>query len=122
MNAGTKLHRQVHPSWVQEGRVTSLAFKPTPKDGDCLSVYDGDQIDAEATWRHYVDILGLNSIGVLAVTVRECENLDLTVAPDPDPFPEHVCIDFRSLTRRETENMAKALSSKARSRGWQFSP
>ena len=122
MNAGTRLHRQVHPSWVQEGRVTSLAFKPTSKDCNCLSVYDGDQIEAEAAWRHYVNTLNLESMGVLAVTVGECEILELTVVPDPDAFPEHVCIDFRVLTRRETEKKAKTLSSKARSRGWQFRP
>ncbi len=122
MNAGTKLHRQVHPSWVQEGRVTSLAFKPTPKDGDCLSVYDGDQIDAEAAWQHYVETLSLESIGVLAVTVSECEALELTVTPDPDPFPEHVCIDFCGLTKGQIEKKAKILNSKAHSRGWQYSP
>ena len=122
MNAGTRLHRQVHPSWVQEGRVTSLAFKPTSKDENCLSVYDGDQIDAEAAWRHYVNTLNLESIGVLAVTVGECEILELTVVPDPDAFPEHVCIDFRGLTNRQIEKKAKTLNSKAQYRGWQFRP
>ena len=122
MNAGTLLHRQVHPSWVQEGRATSQVFKPTSKDEKCLSVYDGDQIDAEAAWRHYVETSGYNSIGILAVTVGECENLELTVAPDPDAFPEHVCIDFRGLAKRQIEKKAKTLNSKARSRGWQFCP
>lgn len=122
MNAGTLLHRQVHPSWVQEGRVSSQAFKPTSKDEKCLSVYDGDQIDAEAAWQHYVNDLGFRSIGVLAVTVGECEVVELTVAPDPDTFPEHVCIDFRGLTNRQIENKARILNSKARSRGWQFLP
>ena len=35
------LHRQVHPSWIQEGRITSQAFSPTPKDLGLLSVYLG---------------------------------------------------------------------------------
>ena len=48
--------------------------------------------------------------------------LELTAAPDPDAFPEHVCIEFRCLTMRQIEKKAKTLSSKARSRGWQFRP
>lgn len=122
MNTETLLHRQVHPSWVQDGRVSSQAFKPTSKDEKCLSVYDGDQIEAEAAWRHYVEALGYKSIGVLAVTVGECEVLELIVSPDPDTFPEHVYIDFRGLTNRQIEKTAKALNSKARSRGWQYAP
>lgn len=47
VNEATHLHRQVHPSWVQDGRATSQAFKPTPKDNGRLSVYDGDQMVAE---------------------------------------------------------------------------
>ena len=85
-------------------------------------MYDGDQIDAEAAWRHYVYVLGNSSIGVLAVTVGECEILELTVAPDPDAFPEHVCIDFRGHTNRQMVKMAQTLNSSARTRGWQFRP
>ncbi len=99
MNAGTPLHRQVHPSWVQEGRVSSQAFKPTKKDDHCLSVYDGDLIDAETAWRHYVYTLGHSSVGVLDVTVEECEILELTVTPDPDAFPEHVLLNLADLQR-----------------------
>lgn len=122
MKAGTLLHRQIHPSWVQEGRVSSQAFKPTSKDEHRLSVYDGDQIDAEAAWRHYVNDLSNSSIGVLAVTVGECEILELTVAPDPEAFPEHVSIDFRGLTNRQMVKKAKTLNSCAQSRGWQYRP
>lgn len=122
MNAETQLHRQIHPKRIQEGRVTSLAFKPSSKNVECLSVYDGDQIDAEAAWRHYVYTLKLESIGVMTVTVGECEILELTVVPDPEDFPEHVCIDFQGFTNRQIEKKAKILSSNARSRGWQFHP
>jgi len=52
MNSGTLLHRQVNPSWVQQGRVTSQVFKPTPKDNHRLSVYDGDQVTALQAWLH----------------------------------------------------------------------
>ena len=53
MTPATLLLRQVNPSWIKNGRITSQVFKPTPKDAGCLSVYDGDQITAEASWRHY---------------------------------------------------------------------
>lgn len=53
MTHETLLHRQVHPSWIQEGRVTSQAFKPTPKDEGMLSVYDGDVSGPEESWRHH---------------------------------------------------------------------
>jgi hypothetical protein len=63
MNAQTLLLRQIHPSFVQQGRVTSQAFRPTPKDESKLSMYDGDQITPEASWRHYTVTLRFESIG-----------------------------------------------------------
>jgi tRNA(Ile2) C34 agmatinyltransferase TiaS len=74
MTTQTLLLRQVNPSWVQAGRVTSQAFKPTQKDNKMLSVYDGDQIEPEASWRHYTEQLGHLSVGVLAVIVAECQS------------------------------------------------
>jgi hypothetical protein len=38
MTPETLLLRQIHPSFVQAGRVTSQAFRPTPKDGSLLSI------------------------------------------------------------------------------------
>jgi hypothetical protein len=47
------IHRQVHPSFVQAGSissqvfsVTSQVFKPTPKDLGKLSVYNGEKYTA----------------------------------------------------------------------------
>lgn len=64
MNPTTLLYRQVNPSWIQSGRVTSQAFKPTPKDERRLSVYDGDLITPADAWRHYTESLGFSSVGV----------------------------------------------------------
>jgi hypothetical protein len=119
MNSGTLLHRQVNPSWVQQGRVTSQVFKPTPKDNHRLSVYDGDQVTAFQAWLHYTHELGFASIGVLAVTVAECEALELQVEPDPAPFPAHVVIRFDSLTWSQIEKAAKRLKVAGEARGWQ---
>ena len=48
MTSETLLLRQIHPSFVQKGRVTSQAFRPTPKDEHLLSVDNGDKIAAHA--------------------------------------------------------------------------
>lgn len=120
MTGNSLIHRQVHPSWVQQGRVTSQAFRPTPKDEKRLSAYDGDRISAESAWRHYVQELGYNSSGVLAVVVSECKAQQLAVTPDPEPFPEHVLIDFTGLSENEIKKKAKLLKAAAEARGWQY--
>ena len=122
MNNVTLLHRQVNPSWIQEGRVTSQAFKPTPKDEFKLSVYDGDLISPEDAWGHYTQTLLLDSIGVLAVTVVECSAHELDARPDPEPFPEHAIIDFTGLGTNQIEKKSKKLKASAVDRGWQFQP
>ena len=61
MNDATLLYRQIHPGFVQRTpqtgveRATSQAFHPT---ADCkISVYDGDQIGAAVSWKHYTQTL-----------------------------------------------------------------
>lgn len=120
MNSDTLLLRQVHPNFIQDGRVSSQAFRPTPKDQSLLSVYDGDQIDPTAAHDHYTGTLGLPSIGVMGVQVRECEALELPACPDPKPFREHAVIDFRSHGRKATESKAKQLRARAEHRDWLY--
>jgi hypothetical protein len=114
----TPLHRQVHPNFIQNGRVTSQAFHPTPKDEYKLSVYDGDLITAELSWKHYIS-RGLASAGVLDVTVGECTTESLPVYASPDDFREHVLIDFSNLTKAEIKGKATRLLAVAFARGWQ---
>lgn len=123
MTDDTLLHRQVHPSWVQQGRVTSLAFRPTPKDQKKLSVYDGDQITVAKAWEHFTSVLGFASAGVLAVSSGECRSLGLGVQPDPEPFPEHAVIDFTTCqAEKDVVRMSKRLRTLAEARGWQYGP
>ena len=123
MNEHTPLLRQISPSWIRNGRVTSQAFKPTPKDEGKLSVYDGDRITAEASWNHFKNTLGYESVGVVAVTVDECESQGATVVSDPlIGFREHVVIDFRDMTRSKRNRVARELSRSASERGWQYRP
>lgn len=114
------LLRQIHPSWVQEGNITSQAFQPTMKDEDRLSVYDGDRISPEESWEHYTKDLSFESVGVMGVTVKECKELGPIPKDDPIPFPEHIVIDFSSFGSSATKRIAKKLKAKAVARGWQY--
>lgn len=116
------LYRQIHPSWIQNNRVTSQAFRPTPKDKNKLSVYDGDLISAEESWKHHTVEKELESDGVMAVTVAECLQSGRIVTPDPDEFPSHALINFEGLTNSKKYDVSKALLRRADSRGWQFRP
>ncbi len=117
------LHRQVHPSWVQEGRITSQAFSPTPKDAGLLSVYDGKQIAAEGSFNHYTTVLKLAAIGAVSVAESEVTEVGLSWRPDPAPFPEHAVIDFTGLPNSgKVRAKAQALAEKARQRGWTYKP
>lgn len=118
MTKATLLLRQVHPAWIQAGRVTSQTFRPTPKDEHLLSVYDGDLIAPGRAWDHFTGVLGRNSVGVLAVSVQECHVQQLEVRPDPTPFPEHAVIDFSGFGKNEVERKAKHLKAHAEARGW----
>ncbi|MBK1718466.1 hypothetical protein [Thiocystis violacea] len=120
MNAETSLLRQIHPNFVQAGRVTSQAFRPTPKDEQRLSVDNGDQIHVKAAWERFVSDPACSSVGVMAVTHAECEVQSLPVIEDGVPYPEHCSIDFSAFEKREIERKAKHLSRQAQDRGWLF--
>lgn len=120
MNSDTLLLRQVNPAWIQQGRITSQVFRPTPKDQKQLSVYDGDRITAAKAWEHYTAALRFASAGVMAVTVSECALQKLTVRPDPEPFPDHAVIDFDDFPENQIKKKAKYLKAAAESRSWLF--
>jgi len=120
MNKDTLLLRQIHPSFIQNDRVTSQVFRPTPKDEKKLSVYDGDMIDPMAAFEHYTQQLKLASVGVMGVTVDECSALNLPCQSDPEPFSEHAIIDFSHLAENAITKKSKLLKKKAEIRGWLY--
>jgi len=120
MRLETLLWRQIHPSFLQPDGPSSQAFRPTPKDGDRLSVEDGDRISAEDSWRRYTAIQKLVSVGVLAVAVVDCRAASLAVEADGTPVPEHVSIDFTGKTNGQRKTISKLLRDSAMQRGWQF--
>ena len=124
MQPTTLLLRQIHPNWLKEdGHILSLAFRPFPKDGGLLSVYDGDLIAPESSWGHYTQKLGHASTGVWAVTVREAESCNLSARSDTEGhFPEHAVIDFTAQGASEQKANSKILAANAEERGCLFSP
>lgn len=120
MRPETLLYRQIHPFFLQNGRPTSQALRPTPKDSNRLSAYDGDKIQPKASWEHYTGTLGFSSAGVMAVTNAECAAQSLTVVADGIPFSEHCSIDFSGLTESAVKKAAKNLVQLAINRGWLY--
>jgi len=120
MNPNTLLLRQVHPAFVKDYRVTSVVFRPTPKDEKQLSVDNGDYITAKQSYDRFVSNLNCSSIGVLAISKKECDDEALSVIEDGVPYKEHCSINFTGLTKKEIETKAKILRDKAIARNWLF--
>lgn len=122
MKDDTLLLRQVHPTFVQHGTITSQVFRPTPKDENQLSVDDGDRISAEDSFDRFCNQPDCSLAGVMAVSCKECLERELEVIEDGVPHPEHCSIDFSAHSKNKVEKIAKHLKRNAQSRGWQFQP
>ncbi len=124
MRPETLLYRQVNENWLQQGVPSSQTFRPTQKDQGKPSVYDGDIIEsAEASYVHWTKELGLTSVGVLAVTEKECSECGLPAVTDGNPFPAHATIDFtKCKSNGDIRRLAGQLTELAVARDWQFRP
>lgn len=120
MNTATLLLRQIHPIFIQQGKITSQAFRPTPKDENLLSVDNGNKITPEESWARFIANLQCKSAGVMAVTYQECQSQNLPVIEDANPYPEHCSINFSDLSNRLINKKAKQLKNYAEQRGWLF--
>jgi hypothetical protein len=123
-DADELLFRQVHPSWVREGRITRQAFQPTSKDELKLSVARSSVTDAKGAYEHHTLQLGLASMGSWAVSVGECRLQSLVVLEDPltspphaFPDPAHAVVDFAGLSRGQRELKGAILVRAAEARG-----
>jgi len=125
------LHRQVHPEWINDGRVSSQAFHPTRKDAGKLSVSRGSLVSAkEAYLRHTRK--EYRSAGTWSVSVGECSAVGVRAYADPigkeDPrqLPEddaHAVADFANVGGGSAvRKAADKLVSKARERGCMYAP
>ena len=125
-------YRQVHPNWLTDRVPNSVAFGPTPKDKDKLSVDDASLVSAEGSWQHFTEKLGLKSVGTWAVSMGEVEEAgDLVVAAfpkmvaeDPDKNnPAHCHVDFSKVSSKgQKRRKAQHLAMKATARGCLYAP
>jgi len=122
MNEKTLLLRQIHPSWVQDGRVTSQAFCPTEAHQGLLSTYDQELIDCQTAFAHFTKELQKKSTGIRAIAVADCAVLNLPVRSDPDTHPSHAVVDFTEYDRKPRERKAKELRNRSEVHGWLFGP
>ncbi|CEJ70913.1 hypothetical protein BN1195_03252 [Chryseobacterium oranimense G311] len=129
MNNETLLHRQIHPSWVQndsissqaflnEQVIASLSFTPSAKDDNKLSVYNGEKYTAEESYIHFTE--SFESAGVLSVSCEEITSVeDLVAYEDNDPFDGHSVIDYSSVeSSTQVKKKAKKIKNLAVARGW----
>jgi hypothetical protein len=122
MNPETLLLRQIHPSFMPNQQLSSQAFFVFPKDENLLSVYDGDQISAAASFEHYTGVLGFESVAVYGVSVAEVTQLELQARPDPlENFVQHAVIEF-SADQKQARKLAKKLRDFAAARDCLFAP
>lgn len=115
------LLRQVHPSFVHGGEISSQVFKPS-KEKLSISTYDGEIITAEDAFDHYTEILHNRSCGVVAVSKEECTSCGLSVLEDRIPYREHICISYGGKSGKEVDRTAVKLKRMAMDRGWLFGP
>lgn len=122
-----ELHRQVHPSWLDDEQPSWQNFCPTPKDEGELSVSAGSLATAEESHERFV-ARGFSSCGVLSVTVNECVKESLSAHYDPldkdapgGPDDAHAIVDFNGLkSKSQQKKRGKALLTCSWSRGWTF--
>lgn len=120
MNKSTLLYRQINACHIQNGYVSSSAFRPRKADNDKLSVYDGDKITPDQAFRHYTEDLKGSSEGVLGVTKEECDAESLPVVEDYATHPYHVLIDFSGNSNNACRKISERLREAAVKRGWLF--
>ena len=104
MNTSYNLLRQVHPSFLKDGKLLSQAFFPFPKDKGKLSAYDERLISPVKSYMHYTQELGLNSEGVWGVSNVEVHETGLT--HEADPLPIHLHMHLLILAQLLIKNIA----------------
>lgn len=124
MKSESLLYRIVHVSWVQNGRFTSQIFQPTGNNPPSLHVYHGGLITPEEAWLRFTgsssDFRGF--VGVVGVSIAECQTLQLLVNLGTDLGLEQATIEFAGMSRSQIRRTAVILREMGASRGWLFRP
>lgn len=112
------LWRQVHPNFLQDGVISSLAFRPFPRDAGMLSVRR-ESYGADRAYRDHVHV-GNVSAGTWGISVGEVLETGARAVDDsalPERPEAHAYVDYRYLSRKQTEAAAKRLRAVAMVRG-----
>ncbi|AHH20822.1 hypothetical protein NONO_c60460 [Nocardia nova SH22a] len=128
-DANELVWRNVNPGFLDNGVLSSQAFRPTPKDKSKLSGARQAKVSAEKHFHEFTTELNLSSAGVWAVSVAEANAQDVRCVYDaeaatrpPDPCPAgHTYFDFQPHGTGARKRISRVLSDKAAARGCQHS-
>jgi|ERR1043165_268038 hypothetical protein len=116
------LHRNVHPLFVLDNRITSQAFLLKKEDLGQLSVQQNSKASAKVAYERYT-ALGYQSAGVWSVAIAECDELTLKAYDDPlDNDDSHSIVDLTAYIPKQARKRTDKLSRKAQDRGCQYKP
>ena len=122
-NYADLLHRQIPAAWFVGGRPCEHAFRPKSNDDGELSVYWGNLIGPEESFKlHKTN--NCKSAGVFSLSVDECQTVALPVHFDPkENNPSHSFVNFKDVLEK-TSRIAKSiiLRDYALTRGATFLP
>jgi hypothetical protein len=120
-NGDELLYRQVHPAFIDDGLPTSPAFKVFPKDEGYLSTSRSAMTSAAGSFELHIGAKGLQSAGVWAVSVHECQLENRAAFHDPEPGPPqdpvHSLVDHVGLNEKQLGAIARRFKAKAIARG-----
>jgi hypothetical protein len=122
-----ELYRQVSPGWIKEGRVTSQAFSPFPKDHELLSVSLSGKTTPKDCFEHFTQKRGFRSEGVWCITTNDCARVELPAywapveTPPEHEDPAHGAVDFRQVSDpKASKTKSKYLAAQAHGRGRRY--
>lgn len=124
---GERLWRQAAPAYLeQDGTLSSLIFRPMSNDNRMLSVFRESIVTAEQAHDNHVES-GRASLGTLAVRVGQVRDEARLRAVDDSAAGEdvpagHAYIDFRPLTKQQTNTATEVLLRRALANGWAYRP
>jgi hypothetical protein len=121
-DASELLHRNAHPKFIHNGRISSQVFRLKTDDKGQLSVQQNSKAVATIAYARYT-ARGFESAGVWSVAVAECSELSLEAYDDPLLDDDsHAVLDLTRFTISQSQKLADKLAHKARARGCQYSP
>lgn len=125
------LHRNVHPTFVINGRLTSSIFKPKKSDAGELSVQRDSLAPPPEAHRRYTqpriingELKSLSSAGTCSVSVGQCASVGLKAYADPltdePPDDSHALVDMKNLSTSARERKAKDLIDIVGDTNWTY--